>query len=127
MRRQDALFVAMAVGTIAFAIAFVYSAFTPESIVWYYPVDHRWAFEIKPSGVAMDFYGRLLQALVAWSIAFVVALAIARKVRSAGTRAVVLVGGWALAATIFVMFFYGWTLHFRTLTPPPIPSWYQPR
>ena len=51
----------MAAGTIAFALAFLYPAIEPQAVIWYAPVDHRWSYELKPSGVATDFYGRTLQ------------------------------------------------------------------
>jgi hypothetical protein len=127
MRKQDALFLALAVGTIAFAVAFAYPAFTPESVIWYYPLDHRWAFEVKPHGVAMDFYGRTLQAAFAWCAAVLVTLPIARRVRKPAQRALLLFGAWALIATAFVMLFYGWTLYNRKPVPAALPSWYQPR
>ena len=127
MRKQDALFLAMAAGTVAFAIAFVYPAFTAESVIWYYPLDHRWAFELKAHGVAMDFYGRTFQAVIAWCAVFIVTMPIARRIRVASPRALLLFGAWALTATVFVMLFYGWTLHYRVPVPAEIPSWYRPR
>ncbi|HEY0255649.1 MAG TPA: hypothetical protein VGC41_29170 [Kofleriaceae bacterium] len=126
MRKQDALFLGLAAGTIAFAIAFAYSAFTAESVLWYYPVDHRWAFEVKPHGVAMDFYGRVIQASLAWCAGFVVTVVIAQRVKTAAPRAIFLFGAWAITATLFVMAFYAWTLHVRVPVPAAIPSGYQP-
>ena len=127
MRKQDALFLALAAGTIAFAMAFAYPAFTSESVIWYYPLEHRWAFEVTAHGVAMDFYGRTLQAVIAWSATFLVTLPIARRVHATGQRIPFLFGAWALTATVFVMLFYGWTLHYRIPVPAKLPSWYQPR
>jgi hypothetical protein len=127
MRKQDALFLALAVATIAFAFAFAYPAFTPQSVIWYYPLDHRWALALRPRGVAMDFYGRTLQAACAWCAALLVTLPIARRVRQPGQRALLLVGAWALIATVFVMLFFAWTLYNRVPVPADIPSWYRPR
>lgn len=127
MRRQDAVFVALCVSTIVFAIAFVYPGFTPESVGWYYPLEHRWALEVKPNGLALDFYGRTLQAAIAWSLGFIVTLAIAKRLRAIGARMLALFAGWAVTAIVFVMCFYGWTLYHRVPVPAPTPSWYQPR
>ena len=67
MKKQEALFVAMCAGTIAFAFAFVAPMLAGEPIVWYLPLERRWTFETRPDGLAIDFYGRLLQGLVAWA------------------------------------------------------------
>lgn len=78
MRTQDARFVALAAGAIAFVVALAHPAFT----IYYCPLEHRWALERPPDGVAIDFYGRLVQAAVAWCAAFGVARAIAAIPRS---------------------------------------------
>ncbi len=127
MRKQDALFVALAAGTIAFAVAFVYPMFTPESVAWYYPLEHRWALEVKPSGLAMDFYGRTAQATAAWCVVFMATFAIVRNRATITARMLGLFAGWAIIAILFVMLYYGWTLHHRVPVASPIPSWYQPR
>lgn len=126
MRKQDARFVALAAGTIAFVVALAYPAFTPASVVHYYPLEHRWVFEQKPHGIAIDFYGRLLQATIAWSVVVGVTLLIVRRVYL-GQRAVFWLGASALTATVFVIVFYNWTLPERVLVPLAPPSWYQPR
>lgn len=127
MRRQDALYVAACVGTIAFAIAFVYPQFTEQAITWYYPLERRWAYEARPTGLAIDFYGRLAQAAVVWAVAVMASLAITRRVKTLSDRALGLLAAWALTFTLLVVLYYVWTLYFRTPTPSPIPDWYRPR
>jgi hypothetical protein len=127
MRKQDTLFVALAAGTIAFVVGLAYPAFAPASVAYYYPLDHRWAFEPKPHGIAIDFYGRLLQATIAWAVVVSVTLLIVRRVRVIGQRALFWLGASALTATMIVIVFYNWTLPDRVLVPLAPPSWYQPR
>ena len=119
--RSATLFVALGVAAIAFAVAFVYPGLGSEPVAWYYPVEHAWAFEVRPSGVAIDLYGRLAQALVAWAVGFALALVIARRWPALGARAIGLVAAWLLTVIVFVMLFYAWTLHYRVPTPAPLP------
>ncbi len=127
MKKQEALFVALSAGTIAFAFAFILPMLAGEPVLWYYPLEHRWALEVRPSGLAMDFYGRTLQAMVAWAVVVLVALPIAKRVTSISLRMVGLITAWTVTAVLLVMLHYAWTLHFRRPIPEPVPSWYQPR
>jgi hypothetical protein len=127
MRRQDGLLVAMCIGMIAFAIAFVYPQFTGQALVWYFPVERRWAYEAQPDGLAIDFYGRLAQSFVAWAVAVVVSIAVTRRVATLPPRLAALLTAWAIAITLFVMLYFAWTLAVRVPQPMPLPSWYEPR
>jgi hypothetical protein len=127
MRKAEILFVGLALATIVFAIAFVYPMFTEQSVPWYYPLEHRWALEVKPDGFAMDFYGRTLLATIAASVAFVVTVLACRKKAAIQQRTLGLFAGWALTATLFVMAYFAWTLYERRPVPSPIPDWYQAR
>jgi hypothetical protein len=128
VRRQEALYVAMCLGTIAFAVTFVYPQFTEQAVAWYYPLERRWSFEARAQGLAIDFYGRLAQALVAWAIAVIATLAIARRVaRPLSDRIAGLLAAWAITFTLLVILYFAWTLVFRVPTPSPIPEWYRPR
>lgn len=127
VKKQEMLFIALCAGTIAFAIAFVYPVVTAQAIAWYYPLEHRWGYEVKPAGLAMDFYGRTAQAAIAWAIGFLAGLAIVRRKRSLGPRTIALFTAWTATAILGVMLYYGWTLIRRAPVPAPIPSWYQPR
>lgn len=127
MKKAEALFVALAAGTIAFAFAFILPSLAGEPVAWYYPLDHRWAFEVAPTGLAMDFYGRLLQALAAWAITVMIVLPIARRFSSLSVRLAGLVTAWAITAVLLVTLHYAWTLHFRRPVPAELPRWYQPR
>jgi hypothetical protein len=128
VRKQEALFVAMCAGAIAFAFAFVAPMLAGEPIAWYLPFEHRWTFEARPSGFALDFYGRLLQALVAWAAIVLVTLPLARRAkRPLSRRAAGLVTAWTITAVLLVMLHYAWTLHFRRPIPEPLPAGYRAR
>lgn len=127
MKKADALFVALAAGTIAFAFAFILPMLASEPVAWYYALERRWAFEVAPTGLAMDFYGRTLQALAAWAIVVIVTLPIAKRFKGLSVRAAGLATAWAITAMLLVMLHYAWTLHFRRPVPAEVPSWYQPR
>ncbi|HEY4241910.1 MAG TPA: hypothetical protein VGM88_18945 [Kofleriaceae bacterium] len=127
MKRQDALLLALCAGAIAFAVAFVWPMFFPSRVAWYYPLAHRWGFEVKSTALAMDFYGRTLLGAIAWCAGFLVTFAIARKLPPAAPRWLVVVAGWALVTTTFVILYFAWTLHFRVPVAAPIPTWYQAR
>ncbi len=127
MKKQESLFVALSMGTIAFAFAFIVPMLAGEPVVWYYPLEHRWTLEVKPSGLALDFYGRMLQAMVAWAVVVLITLPIAKRVKTISLRTAGLVTAWTLTAVLLVMLHYAWTLHFRRPIPEPVPSWYQPR
>lgn len=127
MRKQDALFVAMCAGVIAFAFAFIAPTLTAIPVLWYAPLEQRWSFEVRPDGLVMDFYGRLLLALVAWAVVVLITLPLAKRVKTISTRAVGLITAWALTAVMLVMLQYAWTLYFRRPMPEPLPTWYVPR
>jgi len=127
MKRQEALYVAMCCGTIAFVIGFVYPQLAEQAVVWYYPLERRWTFEARAPGLAIDFYGRLGQAMVAWAIGVIASLAIARRLKSLSEKMAGLLAAWALTLTLLVILYFAWTLVFRHPTPSPIPDWYRPR
>lgn len=127
MKKQEALFVALAAGAIAFAFAFIVPVLAGEPVAWYYPLEHRWALEVKPTGLAMDFYGRTLQATAAWALVVLIVLPLAKRAKGISARTIGLVTAWAVTAVVLVMLHYAWTLHFRRPIPAPVPTWYQPR
>jgi hypothetical protein len=127
VRKQDALFVAMCAGSIAFAFAFIAPMLASAPVPWYYPIEHRWAFEVRPEGLGLDFYGRVLIAFAAWAIVVLIALPLAKRAKGISTRAVGLVTAWTLTAVLLVMLHYAWTLHFRRPMPEPLPTSHVPR
>lgn len=127
MRRQDALYAATCVGTIVFCVAFVLPYFTEQPIAWYFPLDRGWELTSKPTGLAIDFYGRCLQALVAAAASIVITLAGAKKLPNLPERIAGLLAAWAIAMVVLCMMYFVWTLAFRVPVAEPIPAWYVPR
>ena len=71
MPLAQARFVAVAASAIAFAAAFAWPAFQKVRVLWYYPLERRWALQIAPDGLAMDWYGRtLVSGLAATAVYF---------------------------------------------------------
>jgi hypothetical protein len=115
-----------ALAMIAFALAFAYPAYDEVRVFWYYPLERRWAFEVKPRGLAMDWYGRVLLASAAAAVAAAVGAALARRVRLR-EGLVRLLAAWALTLTVAVMAFYAWQLAFRNPVPEPFPPGHEKR
>jgi hypothetical protein len=127
VHRAHAIYVASFAAIIAFALAFVYPSLSPTRVLWYYPLEHRWAFEIQPSGLAMDWYGRTLLAAGASALVFLASHGVARRVRRASSRFFGLLAGWMITAVVMVMFLYAWQLAHRQPVPAPLPPGYVPR
>lgn len=127
MPRAQAIYVASFIAIIAFALAFVYPSLSPTRVLWYYPLEHRWAFEINASGLAMDWYGRTLLAAVVSALAFLAGYGVAARVRQPSRRLFGLLAGWMLTAVLLVMLLFAWQLAHRQPVPEPLPPGYVPR
>ncbi len=129
MSTKHAVHLATCVAAIAFALALAAPAFVSIPLPWYHPVERAWTLEVSARGIAIDFYGRCLFAGLVSAIAAAATYLFARRVvrREPGGRVVALFTVWAVSLTVLVITFYAWRLAHRTTTPPPIPSWYQPR
>jgi hypothetical protein len=78
------------------------------------------------SSVAMDWYTRCVISLaVGFAVFFGVKARASRVETTPGTFRLVL--GWALAAFVLVVGFYGWTLNGRRALPEPLPAEYRAR
>lgn len=114
---------------VASSAAFLVMGLIPMHLFWYHPLERSWGLEIRPRGLAMDFYGRTLYALLAGALAFFPARALARRLEPAAVSSERL---WywlacALAFTFLAMCLFGYQLWPRPPQPLPIPAWYQPR
>lgn len=129
MKRQDALYAAACIGTIAFCIAFVWSHFAGQTMLWYLPLEREWELTAKPPAMGIDFYGRFAQGVVVAAIAIVVTLAITSRTKTErlSQNVASLLAAWAIAFVVLTMMYYAWTLAFRVPTAAPIPDWYIPR
>lgn len=127
MKRQDAIYVAVCVSTIAFCIGFLLPSFITQRVAWYLPLARAWEFTVKPTVLGMDFYGRFAQGMVAWAVAMIASLQITKHVKTLSPRLSVLLVAWALGLVVLCMMYFVWTLAFRIPAPAPIPDWYIPR
>ncbi|HEY4178381.1 MAG TPA: hypothetical protein VGM90_16155 [Kofleriaceae bacterium] len=128
MKRQDALYVAMCVGAIAFCIAFVLPSFVTMPVAWYLPLDRGWELTAKPTVLGLDFYGRCAQGLAGWAIAVIASLAVTKRMKSdLSSRMAGLLAAWTIGMIVLCIMYFVWTLVFRVPTPAPLPTWYIPR
>jgi hypothetical protein len=127
MDRSRVVLVVGCAGMIGFALAFAYPAYSAVRVLWYYPLEHRWAFEVAPRGLAMDWYGRCLLASAVGLAAMALTFPLARFVRKVSDGTYLTFTGWALTATLMVMGFYAWSLANREPRPEPLPSDYEAR
>lgn len=130
--RPRALLIALCAGDIASSLAFVLPSFLKVPVLWYYPLQRRFALETLPSALAMDWYGRSLLALVAGLLIGALAYAVCRR-REGGEgkegadRTPTLFVLWAATATVFAMASCAYQLALREPVPEPLPSWYVPK
>jgi hypothetical protein len=127
LQRAQAIYVASCTATIAFALAFVYPSVSPLRVLWYYPLEHRWAYELQPSGLAMDWYGRTLLAAFVSVAVFLASYGVATRIKRTSSRFFGLLAGWMITAVVMVMFLYAWQLAHRQPVPAPLPPGYVPR
>jgi hypothetical protein len=126
-RQKHILLVALCAGAVGFCLAFVAPAFYPLRVLWYYPLEHRLSFELAPDGLAMDFFGRCLAATVAGGVAYGLAWAIARRLKTLSSGALVLWVAWMTTAALLAMSLFTYQLVRRHPRPLPLPAWYEPR
>lgn len=127
MPLAQARFVGMAASAIAFAAAFTWPAFQPVRVLWYYPLERRWGFQIRPDALAIDWYGRSLAAGLAAIAAYFIARAIASRLKPLGERGRALWTAWMVTVVLLSMALYTHQLATRRPTPSPLPSWYVPK
>jgi hypothetical protein len=126
-RRKHARFVALAAGAIAFCLAFVAPSFHPLRVLWYLPLERRWAFVVTPDGLGLDWFGRVLAASLAGGVAYLLTWLIARRLKAISPGALVLWTAWLATAALLSMSLFGYQLVRRHPRPLPLPAWYEPR
>ncbi len=131
MRPSHRLLLGFLTARLIFGIVFLASAAARWPVLWYFPLQHRWELARAVRGVAMDWYGRSMLALVAGAFAGFGAYAIAGMPapgRFFARRGVV--EGIAHFGALMLLndvLFYALALLTRHVTPVPIPSWYCPQ
>lgn len=127
MDEKNGLYFGLCAAAIGTSLGFAFPAFSQMRVLWYYPLQHRWAFEVRPAGLAMDWYGRALFASAAGAVAFLIARAIGRRLATISARSFGLWAAWAATATLLAMGVYTYQLAMRRPNPEPLPSWYVPK
>ncbi len=127
MDRKPTLYVGLCAAIMGASLGFMFPAISPLRVFWYYPLLHRWVFELRPTGLAMDWYGRSLFTFYAGAVAFAVTYLVARPFKAISQRALLLCTAWAVTATLLAMGVYTFQLIVREPTPEPLPSWYVPK
>jgi hypothetical protein len=127
MTRAQALYAALCGAAIGFALSFAWPAYSPTRVFWYYPLERRWAYEFKPSSLAMDWFGRCLLSTVVAAVAFAVIYFVALRLRPLTRRGYNLWAAWMVTAVLLAMSLYAYQLATRQPIPEPLPSWYVPK
>jgi hypothetical protein len=129
VKRQDALYTAGCIGTIAFCVAFLLPHFTGQAVLWYFPTERAWDLTARTTGLAIDFYGRLLQGVVVAAVVIALTLVVTSRLKTERLprKLASLLAAWAIAFVVLAMMYYAWTLAFRVPNAAPIPDWYIPR
>jgi hypothetical protein len=127
LQSKQALYVGCCASIVAFALVFALPAVVQMRVPWYYPVEHRWALEVKATGLAMDWFGRCLYSAASAALAFGAGyLSVVRRkapmVSGLGTWA-----GWAAAALALTMTLYVFQLVPRRSVAAPLPPDYVAR
>jgi hypothetical protein len=126
--KQRGRYLGACAAAIAFTIVFALPSFSPTRVLWYYPIERRWVFEAHATGLAMDYYGRLLlaggAALLAYAAGWLVGARRGAKQRE-GSHGVW--AAWVATAVTLSMSLYVWQLVNRQPAPEPLPAWYAPR
>jgi hypothetical protein len=112
----------------AFQLTFLILGLMRLPVPWYHPVEHRWLLEVRPRGLAMNFYGNVLYATVAAALAYPAGYLLGARSRGSLTSDQAwLALGYALAFMVVVMAMLAYEIWPRPPTPIPVPEWYVPR
>jgi len=114
-------------GTAYLACFFLTTALSAP-LPWYLPLAHRWAWGTRVDGLAVDFYGRVLESAVAGALGYALAAWVARRqaaqaLAAGATRVAV----WCLGLLLFTAALYIYLLHGRRAPPAPLPPDYVAR
>jgi hypothetical protein len=54
----------------SYLAAYFLSTAIPTRLLWYYPLRHQFLWQVRPDGLAMDFYGRVLLSFFGGAVGF---------------------------------------------------------
>jgi hypothetical protein len=119
---------AWALFCVGYAAAFLLSSTLPIPVLWYFPLERRFSFEVRPTGIAADFYGRVLLCLIAGAASFLLGRLVFRgSAPGTSVRWLDRALGWSAALLLFSAGLYMFVLWHRVTTPAPLPPGYVPR
>lgn len=124
LEQKHALYFSLCASAAVFAVVHVLAEICRARVLWYYPLERRWAFERDPSGVGMAWYGRTVLAAGTAMAAFGACYVATRSraaARAAGHRT------WAAcmtAAVVVSLALYIWGMVDRDPVPEPLPEGY---
>lgn len=122
MKSVDSGYFGWCAAIVACSLAFVVPAFTGVPVLWYYPLRHEWALEIRPNGLALDWLGRTLWALTAAVLAGALVRAAARRLPAPRPRAYLVWTVWAAMTSLLAIAVYVYQLAHRHPVPEPLPG-----
>ncbi len=97
-------------------------------LLWYLPIERRFAFGTYVPGLAADYYGRELLCVVAGALAFVAArFGFGRGAAPSASRWLRVVTVWSAVLLALTASQYVASLALRHPTPVPLPPGYVPR
>jgi hypothetical protein len=127
MTPTDRLLVALGFGALFF-FAYFASTAVATPLPWYYPEQHQWAFELKPHGLARDFFGRIGLSMLA-GVAGALAARGGLRVAPAALRGrgLTVLLWWNVSLFVFTSGLYLSLLSSRAPVAAPLPQGYVPR
>lgn len=116
-------------GGLAFALGYLTAYFLstaiPTPLLWYYPLQHRFQWQVHPTGLAADFYGRVLLSLASgaatWLLSHVLGKRFVALSRSTVVHGLLV---WVAGLLLFTSGLYVSLLVHREPLPVPLPSGY---
>jgi hypothetical protein len=109
-----------------FCWSFAFLLLHPVPTLFYFPLEHRWSFESHPTGLAMDWYGRMLMSFAFSAVSGGIAWMVMRRRAPLSPE---IQDGWLgamVVSLVFVMLVIVVTSLGRHPVPEPVPSWYVP-
>ena len=125
------IFVAFVVARASFGLAYLAASAGHWSVFWYYPLAHRWAFEVHPDGLAMAWFGTtalgFAAAIAGGSLTWFASARrpVGRVLSRPGVALSIARAGGLVLLIDFA--YFGWTLTHQPVEPLPLPAWYCPR
>ncbi len=123
--RSARVLAGVAAATAAFGVAWLFMSLIQFPLPWYLPLGHRWVFASKPTGLGMDFFGRVLYAGAVATLAYQGGARLSRGAKLPRERAWLWIG-WGLLLAALAMAYATYQIWPRPAQPLPIPAWYRP-